>query len=106
MDEEYTLNDLGDKEKLLPKKTMEVKKVDEKKPNLKKDIWDFILLVILYFLQGIPLGLALGSLPFLLKSKMTYSDMAIFSITNYPYSMKLLWSPIVDSIFNNKFWKT
>lgn len=38
MDEEYTLNDLGDKEKLLPKKAVEVKKIDEKKPNLKKVI--------------------------------------------------------------------
>ncbi|ORX51411.1 MFS general substrate transporter [Piromyces finnis] len=103
MDEDYTLEDMGDKQTLLQGKSFEEKKVEELKPNLRKDIWDFILLVILYFLQGIPLGLALGSLPFLLKSKMTYSDMAIFSITNYPYSMKLLWSPIVDSFFNKKF---
>jgi len=103
MDEEYALNDMGDKEKLLPINRLNEKKSEEVKPNLKKDLWDFILLVILYFLQGIPLGLALGSLPFLLKSKMTYSDMAIFAITNYPYSMKLLWSPIVDSFFNKSF---
>jgi len=103
MDEEYALEDMGDKEVLIPRKKKGVKEIKELPPNLKKDIWDFILLVILYFLQGIPLGLALGSLPFLLKSKMTYSDMAIFAITNYPYSMKLLWSPIVDSNFNKKF---
>lgn len=103
MDEEYALDDMGEKKTLIKKKKMEKRKLEEIKPNLKKDLWDFILLVILYFLQGIPLGLALGSLPFLLKSKMTYSDMAIFAITNYPYSMKLLWSPIVDSIFNKNF---
>jgi len=103
MDEEYALDNMGDKEKLLPVNKLNEKKLEEVKPNLKKDLWDFILLVILYFLQGIPLGLALGSLPFLLKSKMTYSDMAIFAITNYPYSMKLLWSPIVDSFFNKNF---
>jgi len=39
MDEEYALNDLGDKERLLPEKAMEVKKVEEKKPNLKKVIF-------------------------------------------------------------------
>lgn len=52
-------------------------------------------------LQGVPLGLALGSLPYLLKanSNLSYAAMGVFSFAQYPYSLKLLWSPIVDSIY-------
>ncbi|KAJ3315579.1 hypothetical protein HDV04_001993 [Boothiomyces sp. JEL0838] len=76
---------------------------DEKKPLLTKmktkDINNIILLVILYLLQGVPLGLSFGSVPYLLKSKLNYSDLALFSLSSYPYSLKLLWSPIVDSLY-------
>ena len=40
-----------------------------------------------------------GSLPFLLKEHLSYSQLAIFSLASYPYSLKLLWSPIVDSLY-------
>lgn len=50
-------------------------------------------------LQGVPIGLAFGTMPFLLKSHSSYSDIAIFALSTYPYSLKLFWSPIVDSIF-------
>ncbi|KAF9431181.1 hypothetical protein BGZ94_007632 [Podila epigama] len=67
-----------------------------------KDKRNLILLVVLYLLQGVPAGLAFGSIPFLLKSKasMTYSQIAVFSLAHYPYSMKFLWSPIVDAVYN------
>ncbi|VEU22892.1 DEKNAAC103975 [Brettanomyces naardenensis] len=62
----------------------------------------FLLLVLLYFIQGIPIGLAFGSVPFLLKSgSLSYSQVGVFTLAAYPYSMKLFWSPIVDSVF----WK-
>lgn len=32
----------------------------------------------------------------------SYSNIAIFSAINYPYSFKILWSPIVDSVFSQK----
>lgn len=53
-------------------------------------------------LQGIPVGLAFGSIPFLLRSKLSYSQIGLFSLCTYPYSLKLLWSPVVDSIFSPK----
>lgn len=62
----------------------------------------FLLLVILYLLQGIPVGLAFGSIPFLLKSHLSYSQVAFFSLASYPYSLKLIWSPIVDALFWTK----
>ncbi|ONH66677.1 Acetyl-coenzyme A transporter 1 [Cyberlindnera fabianii] len=62
----------------------------------------FMLLVLLYLLQGIPVGLAFGSVPFLLKAKLSYSQVATFSLASYPYSLKLLWSPVVDAIYNKR----
>ena len=50
-------------------------------------------------LQGIPLGLTFGTLPFLLKSHLSYSQLAVFALATWPYSLKLLWSPIVDAWF-------
>ncbi|KAF9436260.1 hypothetical protein BGZ76_004465 [Entomortierella beljakovae] len=67
-----------------------------------KDSWNFALLVVLYLLQGVPVGLAFGSIPFLLKAKMSYSQIGIFSLASYPYSMKFLWSPIVDAVYSKE----
>lgn len=55
-------------------------------------------------MQGIPLGLVFGSIPYMLKSEksnnLSYSQFGLFSLAGYPYSLKLLWSPIVDQIYN------
>ena len=61
--------------------------------SIGKDLNNIILLVILYCLQGVPLGLVMGSIPFLLKEKLDYSQLAIFSLSSYPYSIKvnLVW---------------
>lgn len=67
-----------------------------------KDRKAFFVLVMLYLLQGVPVGLAFGSVPFLLKAKLSYSQVGIFSLAAYPYSLKLLWSPIVDAIYSPK----
>ncbi|KAF7320162.1 GYF domain-containing protein [Mycena kentingensis (nom. inval.)] len=58
-----------------------------------------VLLCILYLIQGVPLGLALGSVPFILREQLSYSQLGTFALSGYPYSLKLLWSPIVDSLF-------
>ena len=33
------------------------------------------------------------------SSKVSYEEQAKFSISSYPFSMKLLWAPLVDSIY-------
>lgn len=54
------------------------------------------LLLLLYTLQGIPMGLS-AVLPLILKERgVSYSDLATFSLNSYPFSLKLLWAPIVD----------
>ena len=40
-----------------------------------------------------------GSIPFILRSHLSYSQIGVFALSGYPYSLKLVWSPIVDSIF-------
>ena len=71
--------------------------------SVRRDLPDMVLLVMLYVLQGIPLGLAMGSIPFLLKKHLTYGEVAVFSLASYPYSLKLFWSPIVDSVYWKRF---
>ena len=66
----------------------------------RQDRRNFLLLVLLYFLQGIPMGLASGSVPFLLKKHLSYGQIGVFSLASYPYSLKLLWSPIVDAVWS------
>ncbi|EGO02780.1 hypothetical protein SERLA73DRAFT_47680 [Serpula lacrymans var. lacrymans S7.3] len=76
--------------------------IDGPKPKRSLSVKDrkaMVLLIILYLIQGVPLGLALGSVPFLLREHLSYSQLGVFALSNYPYSLKLLWSPIVDSIF-------
>lgn len=69
----------------------------------RQDKRNFLLLVLLYFLQGVPMGLAGGSVPFLLKKYLSYGQIGVFSLAIYPYSLKLLWSPIVDAVWSQRF---
>lgn len=53
-------------------------------------------LLVLYTLQGVPLGMS-AVFPLLLKEKgASYSDLAMFSASAWPFALKLLWAPIVD----------
>jgi PAT family acetyl-CoA transporter-like MFS transporter 1 len=81
------------------------------------DRHNYALLIALYTLQGIPMGLS-ASIPFLIQQKITllastaassdaarlsYNANAIFALCSWPFSLKLLWAPIVDSIFFKPF---
>ena len=71
--------------------------------KLAKDKSSILLLLLLYVLQGIPLGLA-GSLPIVLQTKkIGYRQQAMFSLVSWPFSIKLLWAPIVDCIYSRQF---
>ena len=75
------------------------KDIEHKAQKLTGDMGNIILLIFLYILQGIPLGLA-GSIPMLLQSrKVTYTEQAMFSFVYWPFSIKLLWAPLVDSLY-------
>ncbi|RWS09377.1 acetyl-coenzyme A transporter-like protein [Dinothrombium tinctorium] len=85
--------------------------VDDSKANLleadinvaRNDTLSIMLLMLLYVLQGIPLGLA-GALPLILQNRhVSYAQQATFSFVNWPFSIKLLWAPIIDAIYSNRF---
>ncbi|KAK2716881.1 acetyl-coenzyme A transporter 1-like [Artemia franciscana] len=60
---------------------------------------NILLLLLLYILQGIPLGLS-ASIPMLLQNRhISYKEQAKFSFVYWPFSLKLLWAPLVDSLF-------
>ncbi|XP_052761222.1 acetyl-coenzyme A transporter 1-like [Mya arenaria] len=76
-------------------------KIDRR--GLQGDYGNVALLTFLYVLQGIPLGLG-GSIPMLLQSrKVSYKDQAKFSFIYWPFSIKLLWAPLVDSLYLHWF---
>ena len=57
------------------------------------------LLLVLYTLQGIPMGLCM-SLPIILKERgASYDDLTLLSLASTPFSLKLLWAPLVDTVF-------
>lgn len=83
-----------------------------------KDTWNYALLLALYVLQGIPMGLS-AMIPFLIQqkamvlaqtshtaaaeAKVAYNAQAIFALCSWPFSLKLLWAPVVDAVYWRRF---
>ncbi|XP_055701296.1 acetyl-coenzyme A transporter 1 [Phlebotomus papatasi] len=73
------------------------------KSDLRGDKLNIAILFFLYLLQGIPIGLT-AAIPMLLQNRgATYKQQAEFSFAYWPFSLKLLWAPIVDSLYWNAF---
>lgn len=71
--------------------------------GIKAELNNVLLLLFLYVLQGVPLGLA-GSIPLIMQSKkVSYKDQAYFSFAFWPFSLKLLWAPLVDAVYLQQF---
>jgi PAT family acetyl-CoA transporter-like MFS transporter 1 len=65
----------------------------------RSDVRGLVLLLLLYTLQGIPMGLA-ASMPYLLQERAPdFEKQATFSTVSLPFSLKLLWAPIIDSLW-------
>ena len=75
-------------------------KLQEKSTMLKDldgDKVHVLILFFLYCLQGIPLGLK-DAIPLILTNKgVPYTDQATFSISSYPFSMKVEFKKITFS---------
>jgi PAT family acetyl-CoA transporter-like MFS transporter 1 len=105
---------------------------DDDDASTDNDRFNYALLIVLYTLQGIPMGLS-ASIPFLLQEKITkmsqlsqlaasasstaaaagasaasiqaasYNANAVFALCSWPFSLKLLWAPIVDAVYFKRF---
>ena len=58
-----------------------------------------ILLIMLYTIQGLILGFILSNLITTLKKDLSFKEIATLQLCSYPFSLKLLWSPIVDTYY-------
>jgi PAT family acetyl-CoA transporter-like MFS transporter 1 len=71
--------------------------------ELRGDYANIALLLLLYTLQGVPMGLA-ASVPLLLQERgATYAQQGVFSLVGWPFSLKVLWAPVVDSLYVKSF---
>lgn len=77
---------------------------DKHEPSdINGDRANIAILFFLYLLQGIPIGLT-AAIPMLLQNRgASYKQQAEFSFAHWPFSLKLLWAPIVDSLYWNQF---
>lgn len=97
--------EMGDEEadNLIRSSDSEDRRRPRTRPGIHGELGNVSLLLFLYVLQGIPLGLA-GSIPLILQSKnVSYKDQAFFSFVFWPFSLKLLWAPLVDALYFSRF---
>lgn len=81
-----------------------ISNISQPTPNWFSDRFSILLLVLLYAAQGLPVGLAFGTIPFLLKEHgSSYATLAHFSLASLPYSLKLIIAPIVDTFYSPAF---
>lgn len=71
--------------------------------SLTGEYGNICLLLILYTLQGIPMGLGRAIPMILIDRGCTYSELGIFSLQSWPFSLKLLWAPAVDCLYIRRF---
>eukprot|EP00930_Biecheleria_cincta_P009229 TRINITY_DN11092_c0_g2_i3.p1 TRINITY_DN11092_c0_g2~~TRINITY_DN11092_c0_g2_i3.p1 ORF type:complete len:505 (+),score=104.52 TRINITY_DN11092_c0_g2_i3:60-1517(+) len=73
-------------------------------PSLAGEYGNIALLLLLYTLQGIPMGL-FGFVNLEVKElfKGSFSEQGTFMLAAWPFSLKLFWAPLVDSWYVEKF---
>ena len=70
--------------------------------DLRGDYGNVALLLLLYTLQGVPMGLA-AAVPLMLQERgARYTQQSLFSLVSWPFSLKILWAPLVDSYYNKR----
>ncbi|CAF1269075.1 unnamed protein product [Rotaria sp. Silwood1] len=62
-----------------------------------------LTIIILYLLQGFVQGFTASIQLYLAFYKASWQEQGIFSWTFYPFSLKILWAPILDSIYHYRF---
>eukprot|EP00756_Hemistasia_phaeocysticola_P054738 Hpha_TRINITY_DN30648_c0_g1::TRINITY_DN30648_c0_g1_i1::g.18215::m.18215/K03372/ACATN, SLC33A1; MFS transporter, PAT family, solute carrier family 33 (acetyl-CoA transportor), member 1 len=68
-----------------------------------EDAGSVMFLLLLYTLQGLPMGLC-SAMPMLLKDRgVSLSAIGTFSLVTWPFSLKLIWAPIVDTVYSPRF---
>ena len=84
-------------------KSSRKKKEDSPKNlDLTGDRLNICLLLLLYTLQGVPMGLS-STVAFSLTEKgASFADQGVFSLASWPFSLKILWAPMIDALYVKK----
>ncbi|KAL0490769.1 acetyl-coenzyme A transporter [Acrasis kona] len=94
---EETITDVQEKiEQSFTETKKQVKKTAKTYIN---DIPSFALLIALYAIQGLSLALVTNTIPFILQNKLNVVEFGILSLSVYPYGLKLLWAPLIDTFY-------
>ncbi|KAM6457711.1 major facilitator superfamily domain-containing protein 3 isoform 1-T3 [Liasis olivaceus] len=65
----------------------------------------YLLLFLLYFVQGIPYGLQSGLLPIYFRTVgVSFTKISLARLLYLPWILKVLWAPFVDWYFTKKTW--
>ncbi|XP_026804389.1 acetyl-coenzyme A transporter 1-like [Rhopalosiphum maidis] len=72
-------------------------------PNLKGDWHNIFVLILLYTMQGFGTSLTIG-VPIILQGNknVTYKDQALITMATWPFSLKMIWAPLVDALYIQK----
>lgn len=62
-----------------------------------------LIIIILYLLQGFVQGFTVSNQLYLATYKASWQEQGTFSWLYYPFSFKILWAPILDSIYHYRF---
>eukprot|EP00471_Norrisiella_sphaerica_P003717 CAMPEP_0184489148 /NCGR_PEP_ID=MMETSP0113_2-20130426/14562_1 /TAXON_ID=91329 /ORGANISM="Norrisiella sphaerica, Strain BC52" /LENGTH=515 /DNA_ID=CAMNT_0026872403 /DNA_START=52 /DNA_END=1599 /DNA_ORIENTATION=+ len=71
--------------------------------SLREDLPSIFLLTALYIFQGIPIGIAVSLIAILKERGASFSQLSTFLLSSWPFSLKILWAPFVDSIYSTQF---
>ncbi|KAH0617367.1 hypothetical protein JD844_015452 [Phrynosoma platyrhinos] len=65
----------------------------------------YVILGMLYFVQGIPYGLQSGLLPIYFRMVgLSFTKISLAKVLYAPWMFKVMWAPLVDHYFAKKTW--
>lgn len=71
--------------------------------DLTGDYGNIALLLLLYTLQGVPMGLTAAVGLSLQTQGASLASLNLFGQVSWPFSLKILWAPVVDSLYVKTF---
>ena len=72
---------------------------------LLKDAPRIMLLVILYSFQGLTFGFFMSTIQIVFKKYLSYTELGVLSWCSMPFSLKLLWAPLIEKYYSKSFGK-
>jgi PAT family acetyl-CoA transporter-like MFS transporter 1 len=95
--------DEGDMEAAVKPDAEDIKPEGATGKGWRKDFHNILLLLLLYTLQGVPMGLSPAIRLVFAERNVDYRLQTLFTLVSWPFSLKMLWAPLVDSCYVKSF---